>query len=155
MVFNVDYYLQVHKKLASSASKGDVYETELLEHFADTDADKEFFNCLDLQLNKVNQFYKAKEKEFLERGESLKKQMEILIEAKTAFNQQRGKGANSLQDSKEDESISCTISRGIYFIYLFTYNLACHNSQKIHIKVCSSQLKDCFCFIFYWILFCF
>ncbi|PON79407.1 SPX domain containing protein [Parasponia andersonii] len=103
--------IHVHKKLASSASKGDVYETELLEQFADTDAAKEFFNCLDLQLNKVNQFYKGKEKEFLERGESLKKQMEILIEAKTAFKQQRGKGASSLQDSKEDASISCTISR--------------------------------------------
>ncbi|PON87948.1 SPX domain containing protein [Trema orientale] len=103
--------IHVHKKLATSASKGDVYETELLEQFADTDAAKEFFNCLDLQLNKVNQFYKGKEKEFLERGESLKKQMEILVEAKTAFKQQRGKGASSLQDSKEDASISCTISR--------------------------------------------
>ncbi|KAM6571865.1 hypothetical protein CsatA_015945 [Cannabis sativa] len=103
--------IHVHKKLASSASKGDVYETELLEQFADTDAAKEFFNCLDLQLNKVNQFYKAKEKEFLERGESLKKQMEILIEAKTAFNQQRSKGAISMQDSKEDASMSYTLSR--------------------------------------------
>ncbi|XP_024021604.1 phosphate transporter PHO1 homolog 1 [Morus notabilis] len=101
--------IHVHKKLASSASKGDVYETELLEQFADTDAAKEFFNCLDLQLNKVNQFYKNKEREFLERGESLKKQMEILIDVKTAFNQQRDKGASS-QDSKDDPSISCTLS---------------------------------------------
>ncbi|KAH9772057.1 phosphate transporter PHO1 [Citrus sinensis] len=101
--------IQVHKKLASSASKGDMYETELLEQFADTDATKEFFECLDMQLNKVNQFYKAKEKEFLDRGESLKKQMEILIELKTALKKKRGKGASS-QDSKEDESISCTIS---------------------------------------------
>lgn len=132
MVFNVDHYLQVHKKLASSASKGDVYETELLEQFTDTDAAKEFFSCLDFQLNKVNQFYKAKEKEFLDRGESLKKQMEILIEVKTAFNQQHGKGANSLQDSKEDESVSCTLSRGTYFYTrVYTYSL-----QKMHIKVC-------------------
>ncbi|XP_043718433.1 phosphate transporter PHO1 homolog 1 [Telopea speciosissima] len=102
--------IQVHKKLSSSSSKGDMYETELLEQFAtDTDAAKEFFAQLDLQLNKVNQFYKAKEKEFIERGESLNKQMDILIELKTALRQQKGKGSSS-QDSKEDPSISCTIS---------------------------------------------
>ncbi|XP_059655579.1 phosphate transporter PHO1 homolog 1 [Cornus florida] len=101
--------IQVHTKLGSSASKGDMYETELLEQFADTDAAKEFFACLDLQLNKVNQFYKGKEREFLERGESLKKQMEILIELEIALKKQREKGASS-QDPKEDESISGTIS---------------------------------------------
>uniref|UniRef100_A0A7N2L7A9 Uncharacterized protein n=1 Tax=Quercus lobata TaxID=97700 RepID=A0A7N2L7A9_QUELO len=101
--------IQVHKKLASSASKGDMYETELLEQFADTDATKEFFACLDHQLNKVNQFFRDKEAEFMERGESLKKQMEILIEVKTVFKKQRGKGAIA-EESKEDPSISCTIT---------------------------------------------
>ncbi|KAK3020774.1 hypothetical protein RJ639_045846 [Escallonia herrerae] len=101
--------IQVHKKLASSASKGDMYETELLEQFADVDSATDFFACLDLQLNKVNQFFRTKEKEFLERGESLKKQLEILVELKTALKQQRTKGAAS-QDSKDDESISGTIS---------------------------------------------
>ncbi|KAL3501621.1 hypothetical protein ACH5RR_036070 [Cinchona calisaya] len=98
--------IQVHRKLASSAGKGELYETELLEQFADTDAAKEFFALLDLQLNKVNQFYKAKEAEFLERGDSLKKQMEILVELKTALKQQRAKGSSP----KEDDSISGTIS---------------------------------------------
>ncbi|KAH0919755.1 hypothetical protein HID58_027415 [Brassica napus] len=43
----------VHTKLASSGSNSDVYETELLEKIADdTDAAKEFFVCLDTQLNK-------------------------------------------------------------------------------------------------------
>ncbi|XP_010262370.1 PREDICTED: phosphate transporter PHO1 homolog 1-like [Nelumbo nucifera] len=101
--------IQVHKKLASSDSNGDMYETELLEQFADTDAAKDFFACLDLQLNKVNDFYKRKEKEFIKRGESLKKQMEILVELKAALKQQREK-ENSAEDSKEDPSISCTIS---------------------------------------------
>lgn len=100
--------IQVHKKLASSASKGDLYETELLEQLVDTEAAKEFFEFLDLQLNKVNQFYRTKEKEFMERGESLKKQMEILIELKSELKKQCGKGA--AKNSKEDESISCTIS---------------------------------------------
>lgn len=80
--------VQVHRKLTGSASRGgDVYETELLdEQFAgdDTDAAAEFFARLDAQLNKVNQFYKCKEKEFLERGESLRKQMGILADLKAA-----------------------------------------------------------------------
>ena len=104
---------QVHKKLASSVSTGDLYETELLEQFADTDVAHEFFTCLDLQLNKVNQFYRMKEKEFLERGETLKKQMEILIELKTALKQQSGKGSGS----QEDDSISGTISCGTWFCF--------------------------------------
>jgi SPX domain protein involved in polyphosphate accumulation len=90
-----------------------LYETELLEQFEDSDAAKEFFSCLDLQLNKVNQFYKTKEKEFLDRGDCLKKQMDILVELKAAFKQQRGKAANSAQDSTEDASIDCRISCGI------------------------------------------
>ncbi|KAL0446940.1 UNVERIFIED_CONTAM: Phosphate transporter [Sesamum latifolium] len=101
--------IQVHRKLTESASSTDLYETELLEQFADTDAAVEFFACLDLQLNKVNQFYRTKEKEFLERGESLKKQMEILTELKTALKQRHTKGPPS-QDSKEEDSISGTIS---------------------------------------------
>jgi SPX domain protein involved in polyphosphate accumulation len=100
--------LQVHRKLVSSASKGDMYETQLLDEFADTDATKEFFACLDQNLNKVNKFYRTKEKEFLDRGESLKKQMDILIELKSAFMEKKGQGSTS-QHSKEEESItSCT-----------------------------------------------
>ncbi|KAL0296781.1 UNVERIFIED_CONTAM: Phosphate transporter [Sesamum radiatum] len=101
--------IQVHRKLTDTASSTDLYETELLEQFADTDAAVEFFACLDLQLNKVNQFYRTKEKEFLERGESLKKQMEILTELKAALKQRHTKGPPS-QDSKEEDSISGTIS---------------------------------------------
>ncbi|KAG0480736.1 hypothetical protein HPP92_011594 [Vanilla planifolia] len=98
----------VHRKLASSDSKGDLYETELLEQFADTDAATEFFARLDLQLNKVNQFYKGKEKEFVERGESLRKQMDILLELKNALNQQRDKGLLNAE-SRDDQSMSCSI----------------------------------------------
>ncbi|KAK6157721.1 hypothetical protein DH2020_011969 [Rehmannia glutinosa] len=102
--------IQVHKKLAGSGSEGDLYETQLLEQFTDSsDAAIEFFACLDHQLNKVNQFFRTKENEFLERGDSLKKQMEILVELKTALNQTRSKGPSS-QDLKDDYSISGTIS---------------------------------------------
>lgn len=117
-------------------SKGDLYETELLEHFADTEAAAEFFALLDLQLNKVNQFFRTKEKEFVERGESLKKQMEILIELKAALiKQQRDKGTSSGQNTKEDESISGTISCGnrispvftLFRVFFFDLRLCCSN----------------------------
>ncbi|KAK4410374.1 Phosphate transporter [Sesamum angolense] len=97
--------IRVHRKLAVSASKGDLYETELLEQFSDTDAAIEFFTRLDFQLNKVNQFFRMKEKEFLERGNSLKNQMEILMELKTAVKQKQAKGPSS----QEEDSISGTI----------------------------------------------
>ncbi|CAL1392358.1 unnamed protein product [Linum trigynum] len=103
--------IQVHKKLASSLSKGDTYETELLDQFEDSVAVKDFFACLDLQLNKVNQFFKSKEKEFVERGECLMKQMDILIHLKTALkNHHNNKNSSLPQDSKDDPSISCTIT---------------------------------------------
>ncbi|KAI6686239.1 hypothetical protein NL676_032152 [Syzygium grande] len=101
--------IQVHRKLASSASMGDIYETELHEQLADSEAAKEFFTCLDFQLNKVNQFYGTKEEEFLNRGETLKKQMDVLVELKAALKRQQGEGASS-QDFKEDVSISSHIS---------------------------------------------
>ncbi|KAK1374541.1 phosphate transporter PHO1-like [Heracleum sosnowskyi] len=102
--------IHVHKKLESSESKGDMYETELLEQFGDdSEAALGFFSCLDLQLNKVNQFFRNKEKEFLERGESLKKQMEILLELKIAIKSQHANEASS-NDLKEDDSIPGTIS---------------------------------------------
>lgn len=92
----------VHRKLASSISRGDLYETELLEQFADFQGAGEFFTSLDHDLNKVNQFYKIKEEEFLERGEFLKQQLDFLIELKNVLKQQRG--------DKDDPSISCHIS---------------------------------------------
>lgn len=127
ILFNVEQFElihvslgQVHRKLAGSASKGDMYETELLEQFADTDATKEFFACLDQQLNKVNKFYRAKEEEFMERGESLKKQMDILLELKSAL---KNKGGGSSLDSREeDQSISCTLSCGTFIILLVFFH---------------------------------
>ncbi|XP_074585061.1 phosphate transporter PHO1 homolog 1-like [Curcuma longa] len=101
--------IQVHKKLTGSESRDVMYETELLEQFAVTDAAREFFARLDLQLNKVNKFYSAKEKEFLERGESLKKQIQILLELKAALKNQRRRISSS-NDAMDDSSISCSIS---------------------------------------------
>ncbi|KAL8035264.1 hypothetical protein ABFX02_12G086000 [Erythranthe guttata] len=98
--------IQVRRKLSGSASKGNLYETELVERLSDNEeaAVNEFFSCLDSQLNKVNAFFCAKEKEFLDRGESLKNQMEILVELNTSLSKKRD------DDSNEDFSLSATIS---------------------------------------------
>lgn len=57
-----------------------------------------FFERLDEELNKVNQFYKTKETEFLERGEILNKQLQILLDLKQILNDRRWK--NSLSKPK-------------------------------------------------------
>lgn len=46
---------------------------------------------LDEELNKVNQFYKSKEAEFLERGEILNKQLQILLDLKRVIGERRRK----------------------------------------------------------------
>jgi hypothetical protein len=54
-----------------------------------------FFESLDGELNKVNQFYKNKESEFLERGEILNKQLETLQDLKLVLNEHRRKPINA------------------------------------------------------------
>ncbi|XP_057528617.1 phosphate transporter PHO1 homolog 1-like isoform X1 [Amaranthus tricolor] len=100
--------IHVHKKLASSLSKGDVYETQLLEQLADIEAASEFFACLDHQLNKVNQFYRIKEKEFIEKGNSAIKQLNYWIEARNLLN--KNKEHASQHSIDEDSSISTYFS---------------------------------------------
>ncbi|XP_071735673.1 phosphate transporter PHO1 homolog 1-like [Rutidosis leptorrhynchoides] len=104
--------IHVHSKLASTASNRVLlYETELLEQFDHSEAANEFFALLDRQLNKVNEFYRKKEKEFVERGECLEKQLHILVELKNALQDQHKNKANSSQhDSKDEAYISGTIS---------------------------------------------
>ncbi|KAH6821915.1 phosphate 1 [Perilla frutescens var. hirtella] len=69
----------------------EVYETELLQLFSEEDEVKMFFEMLDEELNKVNHFYKTKETEFLERGEILNKQLQILLDLKRLVGDRRRK----------------------------------------------------------------
>ncbi|KAI3469794.1 hypothetical protein Pfo_026457 [Paulownia fortunei] len=69
----------------------EVYETELVQLFSEEDEVKVFFEMLDDELNKVNQFYKTKETEFLERGEILNKQLQILLDLKRVLGDRRRK----------------------------------------------------------------
>ncbi|KAJ0638669.1 putative SPX domain-containing protein [Helianthus annuus] len=104
-------FIHVHSKLTSTTTRGVVYETELLDQLDHTKATSAFFALLDQQLNKVNEFYRKKEKEFLERGECLEKQLHILVELKTALkDQHKNKASSSYHDSKDEDSISGTVS---------------------------------------------
>ncbi|XP_020887661.1 phosphate transporter PHO1 [Arabidopsis lyrata subsp. lyrata] len=93
--------LQVRRRRNSSENGDDVdeiYQTELVQLFSEEDEVKVFFARLDEELNKVNQFHKAKETEFLGRGEILKKQLEILAELKQILSDRKKRnlsGSNS------------------------------------------------------------
>ncbi|OEL27639.1 Phosphate transporter PHO1-3 [Dichanthelium oligosanthes] len=113
----------VHKKLVIDGRldctvAGEVYETGVADGagFADVEAAKAFFQRLDQQLNKVNRFYERKEGEFLERGESLRRQLQILVELKGAITQQQqarhGGGSSKGSADTDDPSISCSIQLG-------------------------------------------
>lgn len=52
---------------------------------------KVFFEMLDDELKKVDQFYTDKESEFLERGELLNKQLQILLDLKRVLSDRRRK----------------------------------------------------------------
>ena len=96
---------------SSGSGAGDVsYEAELPEQqVIGTDtgteaAAREFFGKLDAQLDKVNRFYRGKEKEFLERGESLRRQLEILLDLNATA------AASSSGGSIQEPSVSCSLS---------------------------------------------
>ncbi|XP_047321064.1 phosphate transporter PHO1-1-like [Impatiens glandulifera] len=55
------------------------------QQLTDIEAASDFFGCLDNELNKVNQFYRDKENELLNRGQSLRNQMQILTDFNTTL----------------------------------------------------------------------
>lgn len=65
-----------------------------------------FFARLDEELNKVNQFHKPKETEFLERGEILKKQLETLAELKQILSDRKKR---NLSGSNSHRSFSSSV----------------------------------------------
>ncbi|XP_068667073.1 phosphate transporter PHO1-like isoform X2 [Aristolochia californica] len=74
------------------------YETDLDQLFSERDEIIEFFERLNEELNKVNQFYKTKECEFLERGEILNKQLQILLDLKQVLHDWSRKSFPSRSD---------------------------------------------------------
>ncbi|XP_042513846.1 phosphate transporter PHO1-like isoform X2 [Macadamia integrifolia] len=91
--------LQVKNSNRGGGDDEDVYQTELVQLFSEEDEVKEFFMKLDEELNKVNQFYKTREREFVERGEILNKQLQILLDLKKILNDRRQRDIQSKLDS--------------------------------------------------------
>ncbi|CAN1760275.1 Phosphate transporter PHO1 [Linum perenne] len=124
---------------------------------------KAFFGRLDEELNKVNQFYKAKEKEFMQRGEILNKQLEILVDLKRILTDRRRqlKSSNSIgrsswsassprtsdfsgqstEQSETDEVIAALERNGVSFVNSNTRtktkkgNHSTNNKPKMALRV--------------------
>ncbi|KAG5554259.1 hypothetical protein RHGRI_011952 [Rhododendron griersonianum] len=83
---------------------------------------KQFFESLDEELNKVNQFYKTREAEFLERGEQLNKQLQTLNERKQILSDRRRKKSpteycESPIETPRKEDASATVEKnGVNFV---------------------------------------
>ncbi|BFG14165.1 hypothetical protein CerSpe_004400 [Prunus speciosa] len=97
-LFNFDKkteIIQVNSKIMEDGEEEEIFETELAQLFSAEDEVRVFFEGLDEELNKVNQFYKTKETEFIERGEILNKQIQILLDLKQILNDRRWKNSGS------------------------------------------------------------
>ncbi|KAL9401341.1 hypothetical protein Peur_005190 [Populus x canadensis] len=97
-LFHSDTETEIIQARSKSMEDGDeevLYQTELVQLFSEEDEVAVFFESLDGELNKVNQFYKNKESEFLERGEILNKQLETLLDLKRVLNEHRRKPINA------------------------------------------------------------
>ncbi|XP_027166874.1 phosphate transporter PHO1 [Coffea eugenioides] len=84
---------QVKRKISQGEEgvEEEGYEKELLQLFSEEDEIQLFFERLDEELEKVNKFYEARETEFLERGELLNKQLQLLVDLKPVLSDRRRK----------------------------------------------------------------
>ncbi|MED6163512.1 Acid phosphatase pho1 [Stylosanthes scabra] len=90
--------IQVRRKTVNG-SQEEIYETELAQLFSEEDEIRVFFASLDEELNKVNQFYKKQESEFIERGDTLNKQLQILLDLRRIMSDRRNKTSNPSSNS--------------------------------------------------------
>ncbi|CAA2962928.1 phosphate transporter PHO1 [Olea europaea subsp. europaea] len=100
----------------------EVYEPELLQLFSEEDEIKVFFERLDEEMKKVNEFYKTTEKEFLERGDIWIKQLQILLDLKRVLTDRRrrnvsymGSGFFSRSNSSYGRNSDYSESQSDYF----------------------------------------
>ncbi|KAG6597350.1 Phosphate transporter PHO1, partial [Cucurbita argyrosperma subsp. sororia] len=87
---DADHLSQVKKSEDANDGNED-RETELSQFFSEEDEVKMFFETLDEELDKVNEFYGSRESEFVERGDSLREQLGILLEFKRILEHRRRK----------------------------------------------------------------
>ncbi|KAM7259434.1 hypothetical protein ACFE04_015175 [Oxalis oulophora] len=154
--FHVDHkteIIQVKKKSMADGSSDDddeVYETELVQLFSEEDEMKVFFERLDYELNKVNQFYKTQESELLERGETLNKQLNILLDIKKILSEQRRKpnpgslpqsrslstrNSDFSDDSQTNDVIAALEKNGVNFINSATRNKTKNGKPKMTLRI--------------------
>jgi len=104
-------------------------ETELVNHlYSEEEEVKAFFEKLDEELDKVNQFYTDKETEFLERGEMLKKQLQILLDLQEILECRRRERSNSRSTSGRFNSSPA--SSGFLRSYSRSYSSGRHTSDS-------------------------
>ncbi|KAH6834643.1 phosphate 1 [Perilla frutescens var. hirtella] len=82
----------------------DVDETEHAQLFSQEYEVKVFFEILDDELKKVNQFYTDKESEFVERGELLNRQLQILLNLKRVLSDHRRRKNLPPKSAADDDS---------------------------------------------------
>lgn len=89
--------IQVRRKNTDGQDEeeGEVYKTDLVQLFSEEDEIKLFFERLRQELKKVNQFYETKEREFLNRGEILNNQLDILLDLKKVLSDRHRKNKSS------------------------------------------------------------
>ncbi|KAK1308530.1 Phosphate transporter PHO1 [Acorus calamus] len=90
----------------------DLHGEDLVQLFSQEDEVKAFYAKLDEELHKVNNFYKTKEGEFIERGDALNKQLQILQDLKQVLHARRRKSRTpsdvSRSLSRSDSSVRST-----------------------------------------------
>lgn len=96
------------KSSAVYGSTLDLVETELLVNSAQAEGEKLFFERLDIELNKVIEFYKTKEKEFLQHADILDEQMHSLFELKLVVENRKAFAAHRRRTDDEDLITSLT-----------------------------------------------
>ncbi|KAJ9182309.1 hypothetical protein P3X46_006317 [Hevea brasiliensis] len=151
------------KTMEDGHLRQEIYQTELLQLFSEEDEVRVFFERLDEELNKVNQFYKARESELLERGELLHKQLQILLDLKQILNNRRRKpnaagifnapswspsprnsnysettnesNDNSGESSEADEVIAALEKNGVNFINSATRSKTKKGKPKMALRI--------------------
>lgn len=76
---------------------------------------KDFFDKLEEELEKVNNFYRTKETEFCERGQILSKQLQILLDLKKILHDhhRRHRHCRSLQNSRSSSNVEGSMLSGL------------------------------------------
>ena len=97
---------------------------------------KEFFERLDEELNKVNEFYKLKEREFIERGEVLKKQLQILVELKRILQDRRRKSLSRSDSASSDKPRASSDFSGEPSLLLWLMNAWCVWDPSVMFPTC-------------------